>query len=90
MSLEVVEKWGHLRDVPIPEEQSRKVEMHIGQDCPEVTMPLETRACNNSAKPAPFAIRTLLRWTMNGPMGGHGEKMSQLTFCLHPTPEKNR
>ena len=74
MSLEDVEKWDDLEDVPIPKLQDERVEILIGQDSPEVLMPLKMRMYDSSVKLAPFAVRTLLGWIINGPIGGHGEK----------------
>ena len=64
--------WSHLRDTEIPRlPQNGKIQMLIGQDCPEVLMPLEVRAAENPDDTAtPFATRTLFGWTVCGPMKG--------------------
>ena len=58
---EDLERWEHLRDVDIPViSDSQMVEMLIGQDCPEILMPLEVRARKQpGAVSTPFASRTL-------------------------------
>ncbi|XP_042243373.1 uncharacterized protein LOC121880282 [Homarus americanus] len=56
----------HLRGVELPELQSNNIEILIGQDVPQALVPLEVRAGRNGM---PFAIKTRLGWTVNGPVG---------------------
>ncbi|XP_042240041.1 uncharacterized protein LOC121878115 [Homarus americanus] len=46
----------------------RVAELLIGQDCPDAQIPLE---CRTGPDKAPFAIRTRLGWTINGPLMGN-------------------
>lgn len=66
VSLGEIENWDYLRELPITTPQEAEVEMLIGQDCPEILMPLEVKAPGE--KHGPFAVRTLLGWTINGPL----------------------
>ena len=72
MKPEDLGRWKHLRDLELPElSELAEVEMLIGQDCPEVIMPLEVRASEKGeAEPAPFATRSLFGWTISGILGG--------------------
>ena len=67
-------RWEHLRDLEPPElSELAEVEMLIGQDCPEVIMPLEVRASEKGeVEPAPFAIKSLFGWPISGILGGTG------------------
>ena len=51
----------------MPELQSDPVQMLIGQDCPDILMPLEIRRGPASV---PYATRTLLGWSVSGPVRG--------------------
>ena len=62
------EKWGHLRGLGIPEENTIGVELLIGLDAPHVLVPLEVRTGREGS---PFAVRMCLGWTINGPVGYH-------------------
>ena len=69
---EDLKHWEHLKDIDVPVmSDSHEAEMIIGQDCPEVLAPLEVRRSNQpGVDNAPFATRTLFRWTINGPLTG--------------------
>ena len=59
--------WEHLRDVEIPKVDADKVTLLIGQDVPEALIPIDLRR----GKPGdPYATKTALGWTLNGPLGG--------------------
>jgi hypothetical protein len=63
-----VRKWDHLRDINIPQMrhlQETNVAILIGQDVPEALLPLEVIEGDEGE---PYAVRTLLGWTLNGPL----------------------
>ena len=59
-----VHEYTHLYDLPVPKLCSQ-VDVLIGQDHSEALLPLETRC---GKKHDPFAVRTLLGWSVNGPV----------------------
>lgn len=71
-----LQRWPHLRHIHLPEIDSR-VELLIGTNVPKVLEPLEVvRSVDNG----PYAIKTLLGWTVNGPLGGDdGEELGTVT-----------
>ena len=82
-----VEQWPHLRDLPLHHAEIEEVTLLIGQDCPEALIPLTTVS---GARGEPYAIRTQLGWTVNGPVSRHrkapptchfarGESLNQLS-----------
>ena len=56
--------WPHLNDIRLPEITHGGVTLLIGQDVPDALVPLEIR---RGQKGQPYATRTLLGWTLNGP-----------------------
>ena len=60
-----VERWPHLRDLPLRHAAIEDITLLIGQDCPEALIPLTTVP---GARGEPYAIRTCLGWTVNGPV----------------------
>ena len=82
-----VEQWPHLRDLPLHHADIEEVTLLIGQDCPEALIPLTTVP---GARGEPYAIRTRLGWTVNGPVSrrkktpptchfARGESLSRLS-----------
>jgi hypothetical protein len=70
---EEMEQYPHLRGLDLPAVDLGRVELLIGQDCPDLLVPLETRV----GKPGePYAVRTRLGWGISGPLnrGPVGEK----------------
>ncbi|XP_038065549.1 uncharacterized protein LOC119735724 [Patiria miniata] len=63
---EDIKKWPHLQDISIPQVEKGKVHLLIGQDSPEALVPLEVRSGETKA---PYATRTRLGWSLNGPLG---------------------
>ena len=62
-----VDKWPHLRDIELVDSSSvNKVDLLIGQDAPVALAPLEVR---RGGTKAPFAVKTVLGWTVQGPLG---------------------
>ncbi|XP_038066468.1 uncharacterized protein LOC119736528 [Patiria miniata] len=64
-TLEDVRKFKHLRDIPVPCVAKDGVAILIGQDAPQALVPLEVR---RGAEGEPYAVRTCLGWTVNGPL----------------------
>ena len=56
--------WPHLRDIQVPEVDSSEVTLLIGSDVPEVFWALDER---RGKRKQPYAVRSLLGWTMIGP-----------------------
>ena len=56
--------YAHLTDLPVHDVSSR-VDLLIGQDNAELLLPLQTRS---GSKGEPFAIQTVLGWSVNGPV----------------------
>lgn len=60
-----LEKWPHLKHVCLPE-IDKDVEILIGMNVPRALEPLEVI---RSVDGGPYAVRTMLGWTVNGPLG---------------------
>ena len=61
-----VKDWKHLRDVKVTRHEDSGVSFLIGQDVPKALIPLEVRYGGEND---PYATRTVLGWTLNGPLG---------------------
>ena len=79
-----VSDYVHLQDIPVPS-VSTDVDILIGQDHAEALLPLQIRR----GKPGePFAIKTLLGWSINGCIPFHGSVSKKVishfisTSCL--------
>ena len=59
-----IEKWPYLKHVILPVIDA-EVELLIGSDVPKA---LEPQEVERSEDGGPYAIRTLLWWTINGPL----------------------
>ena len=64
-----VERWPHLSGILVPERIRGEVELLIGQDVPEA---LEADEIRSRRGDGPYASRTKLGWTLNGPLRRHG------------------
>ena len=62
---EEVNLWPHLKDLPFHHASIEEVTLLIGQDCPDALVPLTTVP---GGRGEPYAIRTCLGWTINGPV----------------------
>ncbi|CAM4597167.1 unnamed protein product [Leuciscus chuanchicus] len=75
-------KWPHLKHVYLPEIDT-DVELLIGMNVPRALEPLEII---RSVDEGPYAIKTMLGWTVNGPLGGEccdGPDMYQSAFTIN-------
>lgn len=67
-----LQRWPHLKHVHLPETDSG-IKLLIGTNVPKALEPLEV-IC--SVDNGPYAIKTILGWTVNGPLGGDsGEEL---------------
>lgn len=65
VSQEDISRFPHLYDLDILDSTSfGRVELLIGQDAPRALVPLDVRR----GKDGPFAVKTTLGWTLNGPL----------------------
>ena len=60
-----VERWFYLKDINLPCIDA-DIELLIGSDAPKLVEPHEVQ---RSGDGGPYAVRTLLGWTINGPLG---------------------
>ncbi|XP_015754707.1 PREDICTED: uncharacterized protein LOC107334288 [Acropora digitifera] len=60
-----VERWFYLKDIYLPCIDAN-MELLIGNDVPKALEPQEVQRSENGG---PYAVRTLLGWTINGPLG---------------------
>ena len=58
-------RWDHLSDLDLPDVDLNKVELLIGQDNPDLLVPLETRQGDTGG---PYAVRTCMGWGVSGPV----------------------
>ena len=65
-SPEDAQRWTHLQDLQLPYLNEKKVTILIGNDVPEAHWCMEQRL---GQRKQPYAVRTLLGWTLVGPMG---------------------
>ena len=63
--LEDICRWPHFKEIPTVEHTVKRVDLLIGQDNPELLVPQEIRP---GKRGEPYAIKTALGWTMNGPL----------------------
>lgn len=62
---EDLSRWKHLKDIKLDVLENTEVGLLIGSDKPEILQPLDVRT---GEKGSPYATRTLLGWTVNGPL----------------------
>lgn len=75
---EHLKKWPYLRKVQLPQIDS-DIELLIGMNAAKV---MEHWQVINSQKDGPYAVRTLLGWVINSPLGGgcsKGVEMATMT-----------
>ena len=65
--MENLKEWEHLSDIELPKvEEHGAVALLIGQDNPDTLIPIDIR---KGRQGVPYALKTLLGWTHNGPLG---------------------
>ena len=55
----------HLSGIPVPDYSNIQVDLLIGQDCSDALIPLEVK---RGAEGEPYAVRTVLGWSISGPV----------------------
>ena len=75
-----ISQWSHLDDVDLPQVSVDEVGLLIGQDVPAALMPMEVRT---GAPGSPYAVKTLLGWTLNGPLGSSRERQKASVNFVH-------
>ena len=81
-----IDRWVHLQDINFPSVSMQKVTLLIGQDIPEALIPLEVRRGNIGE---PYATRTTLGWSINGPTGMAKNHNAIVNF-VHADPLENQ
>ena len=72
--------WEHLEGLHIPELEDKSVDLLIGTDYAQASVPLESRA---SSQEGPVAVKTTLGWTLYGPMLKSDEMMPINLTSMH-------
>ena len=62
---EELQKFDHLRGIPVPRVAKTGVMLLIGQDAPHLLAPHDVR---RGQEGEPYAVKTVLGWTVNGPL----------------------
>ena len=73
-----VRRWDHLKGIDLKVDDI-PVGILIGNDFPEILQPLEVRLSKDGG---PYAVRTVLGWTVNGPLGNHRQILRSGTCNL--------
>ena len=74
-----VQKWPHLKDLPLHHAEIDDVTLLIDQDSPEALMPITTIP---RGKGEPYAVRTRLGWSMSGPVSRSTEKVPPVSHYI--------
>lgn len=83
-----IKAWPHLADIQLPEVDTSKVSLLIGQNCPDAAVPLEIRSGESGS---PYAVRTIFGWVVNGPVGRlPGERRTACVNFVQSTSLENR
>ncbi|XP_031548597.1 uncharacterized protein LOC116286276 [Actinia tenebrosa] len=72
-----VSEMNHMKDIDLPELIDKKITLLIGSDVPEALCPLEVRS---GKKGEPFALRTLLGWTVTGPLRKGSRQRASMNY----------
>ncbi|XP_070562373.1 uncharacterized protein [Ptychodera flava] len=72
-----IKGWRHLNGIELPELDEKEVTILIGNDVPEAHWALEEK---RGGRKQPYAIRTLLGWTVIGPMKGKKDSDATINF----------
>jgi hypothetical protein len=76
-----VQQWSHLRNVRWPQLKSPQIEIIIGLDVPEAHVPLQVISGRAGE---PYATRTMLGWTVNGPVGTGSHRITSFHVTTEP------
>ena len=72
-------RWSHLKGLPLHHSPIDEVMLMIGQDYPDALVPLATVP---GGKGEPYAVRTRLGWTVNGPVNTSETRGEQQAFFI--------
>ena len=72
-------RWSHLKGLPLHHAPIDEVMLLIGQDYPDALIPLATVP---GGKGEPYAVRTRLGWTVNGPVNTSETRGEQQAFFI--------
>ncbi|KAJ8031990.1 hypothetical protein HOLleu_25384 [Holothuria leucospilota] len=72
--------WPHLKGIDLPKVDQVKVGLLIGQNSPEALMPIEVKKGNPGQ---PYAVKTILGWTVNGPLSKLKEHVATSNFVTN-------
>ena len=75
-SVDTKRSYKHLSGIPLPRLQTNSADILIGQDFSEALIPLEVI---QGDKGEPYAVRTLLGWTVCGPYEMSRSKCNQVS-----------
>lgn len=78
-------KWPHLSDLTVPAIDAKEVQLLIGTDTPEVFWTLEERRGNMKE---PYAVKSILGWTIVGPVSNQASCHSLNAFSLSVNDDK--
>ena len=70
-------RWSHLKGLPLHHAPIDEVMLLIGQDYPDALIPLATVS---GRRGEPYAVRTRLGWTVNGPVNNSETRGEQQAF----------
>ena len=70
-------RWSHLKGLPLHHAPADEVMLPIGQDYPDALVPLATVP---GEKGEPYAVKTRLGWTVNGPVASSKTQVDQQAF----------
>ena len=84
-SQEDVDRWPHLKGIHVPRIKAQ-VDILIGNDVPEALEPKEVRESKNKGQ---YAARTLLGWTINGPLG-RNERLTRTVNYIRADEQLNQ
>ena len=73
-------RWSHLKGLPLHHAPIDEVMLLIGQDYPDSLVPLATVP---GGKGEPYAVKTRLGWTVNGPVNASETRGEQQAFFTH-------
>ena len=86
----VMDRWPHLKGLPITHAHAEEVMLLTGQDCPDVLLPFTTV---QGRRWQLYAMKTCLGWTVNGPVTSHKGAASAKAFFSQrkrePSPVNN-
>ena len=74
-----VQRWPHLKDLPLHRAEIDDVTLLIGQDSPEALMPITTIP---GGKGEPYAVRTRLGWSVSGPVSSSSKKVFPVSHYI--------